>query len=47
MADGRKGAFDGVRGSQVLPVLGREVVESQQRIAILAEAFCRFSYFAW
>ncbi len=31
--------FDGVRGSQVIPVLGREVVEGQQGVAILGEAF--------
>src|SRR5207245_117321 len=36
--DGRKGAFNGVRRSQVLPVLGREVVERQQRIAVLGQA---------
>ena len=27
MPDGREGAFNGVRRSQVLPVLGREVLE--------------------
>src|SRR5207302_9186029 len=30
--------FNGVRCSQVLPVLGREVVERQQRIAVLGQA---------
>src|SRR5437899_12508603 len=35
VAYGCERAFDGVRGSQMFPVLGREVVESQQRIAIL------------
>ena len=34
MAHGREGAFDGVRGSQVLPMLGGEVVERQQRLAV-------------
>jgi hypothetical protein len=36
--DGREGAFNGVRRSQVLPVLGWEVVERQQRIAVLGQA---------
>src|SRR4051794_10461314 len=35
---GREDAFDGVRGSQVIPVLGREVVEGQQGLAILPQA---------
>ena len=39
VAHGGEGAFDGVRRAQVFPVLGREVVERQQRVAILAQAF--------
>src|SRR6187549_926715 len=31
--------FDGVRRAQMLPVLGGEVVECEQRLAILAQAF--------
>src|SRR5215470_10480235 len=42
VAHGCERAFDRVRGSQVLPVLGGEVVESQQRIAILGQAFGGF-----
>ena len=38
VADGRERAFDGVRGSQMLPVLGREIVEGKQRFAILGQA---------
>jgi hypothetical protein len=34
VAHGYERRFDGVRGSQVLPALSREVVESQQHIAI-------------
>src|SRR4051795_12057393 len=34
----REHAFDGVRSSQVIPVLGREVVEGQQGLAILPQA---------
>ena len=34
-----------IRGAQVLPMLGWEVVESQQRIAILVQALGRLSYF--
>jgi hypothetical protein len=35
MPDGGEHALDRVRGSQVVPVLGREVVKGQQRVAIL------------
>jgi hypothetical protein len=45
VAHGRECAFDGVRGPQVIPVHGREVVESRQRVAILVQAFCRFFIF--
>src|SRR4051812_34633302 len=38
MADRRERAFDRVRGAQVLPVLGGEVVEGEQRIAVLHQA---------
>src|SRR5262245_41224087 len=38
-------AFDGVRGPQMLPMLGREVVESQQRTTILAQTFSCFIVF--
>ena len=31
--------FDDVRGAEMLPVLGREVVEGEQRIALLDQAF--------
>src|SRR5437588_12463015 len=37
----RERAFDDVGCAQMLPVLGREVVEGQQRIAILAQALDR------
>ena len=33
-AHGRKGAFDGIGGANVLPVLGREVVEGEQHVAL-------------
>src|SRR6059036_1115390 len=38
-------AFDDVGCAQMLPVLGREVVEGQQRIAILAQALDRLVVF--
>jgi hypothetical protein len=38
--------FDDVGRAQVLPVLGREVVEGEQRLAILAEAFDRLLVFS-
>ncbi len=38
VADRRERAFDDVGRAQMLPVLGREVVEGQQRIAILDQA---------
>jgi hypothetical protein len=41
VADGGERAFDDVGRSQVLPVLGREVVEGEQRIAILDQALDR------
>ena len=37
-ADGGERAFDRVGGSQVDPVLGREVVEGEQHVAILRQA---------
>src|SRR5947199_7505598 len=41
----RERAFDDVGCAQMLPVLGREVVEGQQRIAILAQALDRLVVF--
>src|SRR5713226_6329997 len=41
VAHGRKGGLDGVGGSQVNPVLGREVVEGEQLSAVLGEALDR------
>jgi len=38
-------AFDDVRRAQVLPVLGREVVEGEQRVAILDQALDRLVVF--
>src|SRR5438552_17510969 len=38
VAHGGEGAFNGIGGPQVFPVLGREVVEGQQRASILAQA---------
>ncbi len=35
--DGGERAFNGVRGSNVLPVLGGEVIERQQRLTILGQ----------
>ncbi len=37
--DRREDAFDGVRGAQMVPVLGREVEEGQERLAVLGQAF--------
>jgi len=37
--------FDDVRGAEMLPVLGREVVEGEQRVAILDQALDRFVVF--
>ena len=34
-----KSAFNGIRGSDVFPMLGREVAEGQQIVAILDQAF--------
>src|SRR5438477_1171967 len=45
MAHGGEGAFDGIGRSQVFPVLGREVVESEQRVSILAQAVGRLRVF--
>jgi hypothetical protein len=42
---GGEGAFDGVGRPQVFPVLGREVVESEQRVSILARAVGRLLVF--
>src|SRR5262245_39398259 len=39
MTNRRECAFNNVRRAQMLPVLGREIVKSQQRLAILREAF--------
>ena len=41
-AHGRKGAFDGIGGANVLPVLGREVVDGEQHVAVLGQAGHRF-----
>ena len=38
-------AFDRIRAPQVLPMLGWEVVEGEQRIAILGQAFDRLVVF--
>ena len=43
MPDGREGALDRVRGSDMLRVLGREVIERQQVDAVLDQAFLSFS----
>ena len=45
MAHGRERAFDDVSRAQMLPVLGREVVEGEQRIAILDQALDRLVLF--
>ena len=39
VSDGREGAFDRIRRTQVLPMFGREVVEGEQRVPVLLEAF--------
>src|SRR5690349_24770943 len=41
MPHGGEGAFNGVAGPQVLPMLGREVVERQQGLAVLRQAVHR------
>jgi hypothetical protein len=43
--DGRERAFDGVRRTQMLPVLSRKVVEGKQRIAVLGQALHRLFVF--
>src|SRR3981081_3347719 len=45
VAHGGEGAFDGGGRPQVFPVLGREVVESEQRVSILAQAVGRLLVF--
>ena len=45
MANGRERAFDDVGRAQMFPVLGGEVVESQQRVAILDQALDRLVVF--
>ena len=45
MAHRGERAFDDVRRVQVLPVLGREVVEGEQRVAILNQALDRVVVF--
>ena len=37
VTDGCKGALDGIAGADMFPVLGRKVVERQQRLAILGQ----------
>ena len=39
--DGCEGRFDGVCGSQVVPMFGWEVVERQQDCSVFGEAFAR------
>ena len=45
VADGRERAFDDVGRAQMLPVLGGEVVEGEQRVAILGQALDRLVVF--
>jgi hypothetical protein len=42
---GGEGAFNGIGSPQVFPVFGREVVEGEQRISILAQAVRRLRVF--
>ena len=44
MPHGGKGALDRVRGSEVFPVFGGEIVESEQGLAILRLALGALSY---
>ena len=39
VSNGREGAFDRIRGAQVFPMFGREVVEGEQRVPVLFQAF--------
>jgi hypothetical protein len=41
MVHGGEGAFDGIGDSEASPVLGRDVVEGEQRVSILAQAVGR------
>ena len=43
VAHGGKGALDRVRGPQVFPVFGGEIVKRQQLLSILAETFTSLS----
>src|SRR3954454_13451496 len=43
--DGGEHALDGVGGAQMVPVLGREVVEGEQRVAVLGQAGDRLLVF--
>src|SRR5674476_661780 len=45
MANRREYTFDGVRRPQVIPMLGREVEEGQQRFAVLRQAVDRLVMF--
>ena len=45
MPDRSEGAFNGVRCADALPVLGWEIVESEQLVAILDQAFGGFGVF--
>lgn len=45
MTHGCEGALDGIAGADVLPMLGREIVERQQRLAILGQAISGFIVF--
>jgi len=45
VSDRGEGAFDRVRSSDALPVLGREVVEGQQLFSVTEQAFCGFGIF--
>ena len=38
---GGEHAFDGIRGPDVIPVLGGEIVEGEQRVAVLGQALHR------
>jgi hypothetical protein len=37
MTHGGEGALNGIAGADVLPMLGREIVERQQRLSILSQ----------
>jgi hypothetical protein len=42
MTDGSKGALDGIASADMLPMLSREIIERQQRLAVFGQTISSF-----